>query len=207
MIRVIFLVILFVFNLANASSRSSSIVNSEIFKLSSYDIAYGNEDAAIQVLEYYSLTCPHCSNFYENIFPGIKKDYIDTGKVKWIKRGFITDSHAFSGSMLMACVERDDRERYLNILLTKQSNWAYQKDSIEILRNIAALGGMSSKDFSKCMTNKENESAIKDISIKAQNNLNISATPVFFINQKKISIYSNKSFRDYLDKLLVEIKK
>ncbi len=193
-------------NLAYASEKSPTIINAEIFRAAPYDITYGLENAPIQVLEYFSLTCPHCSKFYEDIFPLLKKEYIDSGKVRWVKRSFITDANALSGSMLLNCVDSDKEESYLKILFSKQSNWAYQKDAVVILRNIASLGGMSGQDFSKCMSNKAREKTIINTSNQAKEILKISGTPAFYINQTSVSVFSHKTFKEYLDKLLLEKK-
>lgn len=193
-------------HLTYAGDNSPTIVNTEVFKAGPYDMAYGLETAPIEVLEYYSLTCPHCAKFYEDIFPLLKKEYIDSGKVKWIKRSFITDANALSGTMLLNCVDTSKKQSYLKILFSKQSNWAYQKDAVVILKNIASLGGMSQQDFTKCMGNKIQEKTIINTSNQAKDILKVSGTPAFYINQNSVSIFSHKSFKEYLDKLLLEKK-
>ncbi len=193
-------------HLAYAGDKAPTIINAEIFGAAPYDITYGSETAPIQVLEYFSLTCPHCAKFYEDIFPLLKKEYIDTGKVRWVKRSFITDSNALSGTMLLNCVDTSKKESYLKILFSKQSNWAYQKDAVTILKNIASLGGMSGQDFAKCMSDKTREKSIINISNQAKDILKVSGTPAFYIDQNSVSIFSHKSFKEYLDKLLLEKK-
>ena len=199
MIRLVLIFILGIVGLANAEP-----IPVEFLKPSPYDITYGNESAAIQVLEYYSLTCPHCSHFYEHSFPSLKKDYIDTGKVKWIKRSFVTDLPALKATMFLACVSKDRYESYLKILLSKQSNWAYQQDFLTILGNIASLGGMSPQEFKKCVDNKANEKAITDDNLKTTAALKMHGTPSFFINRELVTIYSEDSFQEHFDKLLTK---
>lgn len=184
-----------------------SAANEEFFKETySYDIVYGKNDAPVQVLEYYSLTCPHCSHFYTHSFPKLKQDYIDTGKVKWIKRSYTIDKQSLKGTMLLECVDKDKRENYLKILLNKQSNWAYQKDFITILENIASLGGMKKETFKECMENKELELKITNASQQAREALKITGTPSFFINKEYKKVYSENSFREALDSALKTIK-
>lgn len=168
------------------------------------DIVHGNNDAPITVLEYYSLSCPHCSYFYASIFPSLKKEYIDTGKVKWIKRSYAIDSASLKGTMLIECVEKERRENYLKILLAKQANWAYQKDFIHILSNIASLGGMNIDKFNNCMNNKTNEKLISEASNNARELLKISGTPSFFVNKEQVKVYSENAFKQVFDKLLAE---
>jgi protein-disulfide isomerase len=190
--------LLLVFNI-NVKAEDFS---SSVFKPNSYDLYYGQEDAPIQVLEYFTLTCPHCSHFYLSSFPTIKKEYIDKGKVRWIKRSYVADAPSLKGTMLLSCVEKDRYESYLRILLGKQSNWAYQDNFIKVLANIARLGGMSQESFDQCMANKELEQKILDISKKSKEQLKISGTPSFYINQKHLQFFSLKSFKDHFDLLL-----
>ena len=205
--NIIFAIIVLLFALpnlalANKPPEPEKIIGSEFYSLNSMDYVYGKDDAPIQVLEYFSLTCPHCSYFYENIFPKLKEEYIDTGKVKWIKRPFILDHASMKGSMLMACIDKNNYESYLKILLIKQANWAYQKDFISVLSNIASLGGMGKKKFDQCMNDKKTEQAIHNITIEARDKLKISGTPSFYINNEYLTNFSYEAFRDHFDKML-----
>ncbi len=166
------------------------------------DLVYGKDDAPIQVLEHYSLGCHHCSHFYLDVFPSLKKDYIDTGKVKWIKRSYALDNSAIKATMFLECVDKNRKESYLSILFRKQSNWTYQKDSVQILNNIANLGGMSSADFMNCVENKEREAAVIAAATKARESFKITGTPAFIINKELAKVYTEDSFREYFDKLL-----
>ena len=201
------IVIILISSLAIAKDKQISIVNSDIFKPGPYDFTYGQVDAPIQVLEYFSLTCPHCENFYINSFSKLKKEYIDTGKVFWIKRSYVTDAASFSGTMLLNCVGKENYEAYLNILLIKQSSWAYQRDYMDRLQNIAGLGGISANKFHACMNDQKLEKDIRNISHEGTKMLKISGTPFFLINQEKVDVYSYKSFAKRLDNILLEKSK
>jgi protein-disulfide isomerase len=194
----IFIILLALANLASASDISDA----DLFQQNQYDVVYGKEDAPIQVLEYFALTCPHCSNFYENDFPKIKKEYIDKGKVRWIKRSFSSDQQSLKGTMLLSCVGKDLRERYLKILLSKQSNWAYQTDFLEVLSNIASLGGMTKQGFNKCMNDGSLEKSIREFDNKSKDVLDLKGTPSFYVNKKLVEIYSDNSFKNIFDALL-----
>lgn len=209
MLRSLFflIVVLFTCSAYATSSKKMIINNGKIFQPTERDLIYGDKNAPIQVLEYFTLTCPHCENFFVNIFPKLKEEYIDTGKVMWIKRSFVTDFSSAKGTSLLYCLDKKDYEKYLSILLVKQASWAYQKDPIPVLKNIAALGGMNAKEFNACMDNKEIIKEINTVAEDAKKILKISGTPVFYINQEKVSIYSYKSFKDYVDNLLEKNKK
>ncbi len=193
--------------IANGVESNISItkIDPSFYKISPHDIVYGKSDASISVLEYYSLTCPHCAYFYLKIFPSIKRKYIDTGYVKWIKRLYVIDQASMDGSLLLNCIQDDkQRKNYLTILLSKQSSWAFQKDPSEVLSNIASLGGINHQKFQKCMKDKDAEHRIKSLSIKAINEAKIEGTPSFYINAEKLEAFSEKSFTDSFDKILAK---
>lgn len=189
------------------SNQSIEKIDASFYTINSYDMVYGKEDAPIQVIEYYSLSCPHCAYFYLSVFPDLKKKYIDSGKVRWIKRIYVRDKAAMEGALLLSCVEESRRENYLRILLDKQSNWAFGQNSMEVLGNIASLGGLSKQTFQKCMDDKKTEHNIKAITIKAVEVAKISGTPSFYVNQEKLLAYSDKDFKNKFDEILVNPKK
>ncbi len=173
-----------------------------LFESTSDDIVYGNKGAPIEVLEYYSLTCHHCSYFYLSIFPNLKKEYIDTGKVRWIKRSYALDPVALKATLLLGCVDVFKKENYLKILLSKQANWAYQQDYLTVLGNIAGLGGMSMSDFKACVNNLQKETEITNACLNAREKLKISGTPTIFVNKEQLEAYSEVSFKEAFDKVL-----
>jgi len=187
---------------AEAPKEALKIIPASFYQLEPYDIVYGKEDAPIIVLEYYSLTCPHCAQFYLSSFQDLKKEYIDSGKVRWIKRSLVMDLQSMKGTLLLGCVKAESRENYLKILLTKQSSWAYQRNFINVLANIASLGGMSNKSFQACMNDDEQEHIIRGISIKASHEAKISGTPTFYVNAEKLTVFSEKSFKDRFNDIL-----
>ena len=202
MFRLLFVIIVLLSNLAAASDFENKIVKNSVFEAGPYDFVYGQADAPVQILEYFSLSCPHCENFYSNIFPKLKKNYIDTGKVMWIKRSYVTDAASSSGTMLLYCVGKEKYEAYLSILLTKQASWAYQKDFIDRLRNIAGLGGMKADKFNACMKDKKIDKHLRDVVKEAKVSLKISGSPSFYINKNKADVYTYKAFTKMIDEEL-----
>lgn len=194
---VIFFIIFF-------ASISYSAKEDSAFEIQEYDYIYGSNNAKVQIFEYFSLSCPHCEHFYSAVFPKIKTNYIDTGKIAWVKRSYAIDFPSISGSALLHCVGKENYEIYLNILLTKQSSWVYQKDFEDRLKNIAGLGGMSSAQFNKCMKDKKISRYLKNIVKDGKTILKISGTPALFLNKKKIDSYSYKALSNLIDE---EIRK
>ena len=182
------------------------IIDPTIFKARDTDLVYGKENAPIEVLEFYSLTCPHCAYFYDSTFPVLKKEFIDTGKVRWIKRSFISDYAAAQGTLFLNCVAKDRYEVFLKILFRKQSSWAYQKDPLPILQNIGNLGGISTDKFLSCVNNKAEETKLHQATDQARNLLKLSGTPVFFVNHERLKGYSYEFFKEEFDKILNKSK-
>src|SRR3954466_8969266 len=109
------------------------------------DMALGPKDAAVTITEYASMTCPHCAAFNEEVFPKIKAEYIDTGKVRYVFREFPLDIKAAAGSMLSRCIAKDDAGKYfavIDLLFKRQNDWAGPKTK-EVLRQIGKQAGLS----------------------------------------------------------------
>jgi protein-disulfide isomerase len=167
------------------------------------DLIYGSKDAKNIVVEYFSLTCYHCAAFYENTFLKIKKDYIDTGKVRWIKRSFISDGRALFASLILGCQKSDQasESKLLHVLLSKQTVWVTGANFEAVLKNIARLSGMSDTTIDGCLNDiSKKEEYIEATSI-ASKKLGVAATPFFFINGKPMEKgFDFTKFADYLVK-------
>jgi len=116
------------------------------------EMAMGDEKAPVTIIEYASMTCPHCAHFQETTFPEIKKRYIDTGKVRWIFREFPLDNLAAAAFMLARCAGKDDNEKYfalVDTLFRQQRQWAVEKP-IPPLLAIAKQAGLTEQSFNAC---------------------------------------------------------
>src|SRR5262245_27472960 len=124
------------------------------------DIWLGDEKAPVTIIEYASMTCPHCAHFSEVTFPEIKKRYIDTGKVRFIFREFPLDPLATAAFMLARC--SGTTERYFAIIETlfdKQKEWLVQKP-LQPLLAIARQAGFTEQSFNECLQNKKIQEGI-----------------------------------------------
>jgi protein-disulfide isomerase len=193
---------LFLFLGFAANAKPLPIVRESIFQVGQYDYTYGPKDAKVQIIEYFSLSCPHCEHFYTSIFPKIKEKYIDTGKITWIKRSYTMDQPSMKGTLLLACVGKENYETYLNILLTRQASWAYQNDFEDRLRNIAGLGGMSKDAFQKCMNNQYVQKQLNAVLKEGKTVLKITGTPALYLNKKKVDAYNFRSISKLIDEAL-----
>ena len=167
------------------------------------DNVMGKADAPVTMIEYASLTCPHCAHFETTIFPEIQHLYIDTGKVKFIYRDFPLDDGALKAAIITHCADKSRYYTFLKVLFDKQSSWSMEKNYIEILTDIAKLGGMGGDKIDGCLKDKALETSIVESKLSAANNLNITSTPTFFINGEEHKGAGEISvFKEVLDKAI-----
>jgi len=156
------------------------------------DMTMGKDDAPITIIEYASMTCPHCAHFTVETFPKLKEKYIDTGKVKFIFREFPLDPLAAGASMLARCADKDKFFSLLDLLFHTQTQWAVQ-NPIEPLFNVVKQAGFSRESFNSCLDTRNNENsrkilnAIESTRNRGADKLQVSSTPTFFINGKRVS--------------------
>ena len=171
------------------------------------DFVIGNEDAKITIIEYASLSCSHCADFHTNTLETLKKEYIDTGKVKMVFRDYPFNYPALLGSMVLRCIPENYRYDYMNALFKLQPDWVNKKNkkTIQELYKIMQSGGMTKDEYDACIYNTELENEILEGVMEAQNQFNIKSTPSFIINGKLIEgNKSIKEFRQIIDKILSE---
>lgn len=175
----------------------------KIFDVKKYDFALGNNNAPVTVIEYSSLTCPHCAEFHKTTFPLIKRDFIETGKIRYVYRDFPLDQLALSGSMLARCAGRNKYFAFINILFSKQANWTNDPQPLSALARIARLGGLTQKDFDGCLKNKSIADTILKQRLDGNKLFEINSTPTIIINGRRFSGgLSPKQFKAVITPLL-----
>lgn len=148
------------------------------------DMSLGQANAAVTIIEYASMTCPHCAHFHDAVYPTLKKEYIDTGKVKFIFREFPLDIKAAAGSMLARCIGKDDPNKYfavVDILFKTQESWI-PNDTVAALRRIGRQAGFSDQATDACLANQAMLDGIKATQEHAADKLKVNSTPTFFVN-------------------------
>jgi len=171
------------------------------------DLVIGDKNAPITIIEYASLSCSHCANFHKNTLPDIKKEYVDTGKVRFVFRNFPYDPPSLMGSVILKCVPKDVRYDYMNALFLLRKNWVISDNakSTQELYKIMQSGGMSKEDFNNCLERDDLANQIIKGRIDVQNEFNIQSTPSFLINGNlEQGNKSVKEFRQIIDKILSE---
>ncbi len=169
------------------------------------DLVIGDKNAPITIIEYASLSCSHCANFHENTLPDIKKEYVDTGKVRFVFRNFPYDPPSLIGSVILKCVPKDVRYDYMNALFLLRKNWVISDNakSTQELYKIMQSGGMSKEDFDNCLKRDDLANQIIKGRIDVQNEFNIQSTPSFLINGNlEQGNKSVKEFRQIIEKIL-----
>jgi protein-disulfide isomerase len=153
------------------------------------DIVLGSPKATVTIIEYASMTCPHCAHFSQTTFPELKKRYIDTGKVRFIFREFPFDKLAAAAFMLARCAHTaGGSDKYMAVvdtLFAKQSQWVVQKP-LAPLEDIAKQFGFTTDSFKACLTNQKVLDGIEAVRDRAVQKLGVNSTPTFFINGKKM---------------------
>jgi protein-disulfide isomerase len=149
------------------------------------DVVTGSDKAPVTIIEYASMTCPHCAHFSMTTFPELKKRYIDTGKVRFIFREFPLDPLAAAGFMLARCAGNDKFMAVVETLFAKQEDWAV-KEPIPPLKEIAKQFGFTEKSFNQCLANQKLLDDIQSVRDRAAKTLGVNSTPTFFINGKKM---------------------
>ena len=167
-------------------------------------IVVGNDEAKITIIAYESLTCSHCADFHIDVYPELKRDYIDTGIVKIEFRHFPLDVAAFNAAKVSQC-KNDDRSEILNSLYLNQQKWVKGKTIDEINENLKKF--LSSEgfdvDFNQCTTDKKIEDFILNDRIEGVKKFKVNATPTIIINGKKFEKSLNyKNLKKTLEKLI-----
>jgi protein-disulfide isomerase len=147
------------------------------------EMSLGSDTAPVTIIEYASMTCPHCAHFHETTFPELKQKYIDTGKVRFIFREFPLDQLAAAAFMLARCGGKDRYFPMIETLFQKQRDWAVQRP-LQPLMAISKQAGISEQGFNECLKNQQVLDGIEDVRQRASQKFNVQSTPTFFINGK-----------------------
>jgi protein-disulfide isomerase len=169
------------------------------------DMVQGDADAPIEIIEYASFTCPHCATFHANVYPLLKADYIDTGKVKFTYREVYFDRFGLWGSMIARCAGEDRFFAISSLIYDKQREWTASGDPaivIEELRKLAKTAGLNDETLDACMSDADQAQALVGWYQTNAERDGISATPSFLIDGENYSNMSYAEFKKILDEKL-----
>tara|TARA_Y100000591_G_scaffold174958_1_gene151063 strand:- start:56 stop:637 length:582 start_codon:yes stop_codon:yes gene_type:complete len=191
--KVFFIIIFLLFSIVNLSAENEV---KRIFE--------GRDDSKIIILVYESLTCSHCANFHKDVYPELKKNFVDKGLVKIEFRNFPLDLAAFNAAKAAQC-RVSNGEEILHFLYKNQSEWVKGNSIEELNNNLEKI--LSSQnfgiDYKKCVNNKSIEDFILEDRIEGVKKYNVSATPTIIINEEKFEKpLTYKNLEKTLEKLL-----
>ena len=185
---------------ANAQSSDADAEATEII-----DMVQGAEDAPITVIEYASFTCPHCARFHSDVYKLLRKNYIDTGKVKFIFREVYFDKYGMWASMIARCSGPDRFFGMTDLILNSQSTWARAGDDlaiVEALRKIGRLSGMQDAALDSCLQDGEKLRALVGWYKENAQRDGIQSTPSFLIDGQPYKNMDYEEFAKILDEKL-----
>jgi protein-disulfide isomerase len=142
----------------------------------------GDENAPVTIIEYASLTCPHCASFHNEMLPTIKEEYIDTGNAKLVMRDFPLDQLALIASVLAHCSGPDRYFKFLEYFFANQDSWARSEDPVGALRKQSKLGGLSDAEMDACLNDESMAEGVLKLSYQGQQEHEVRSTPTFVIN-------------------------
>jgi protein-disulfide isomerase len=167
------------------------------------DIPMGAENAPVTIIEYASMTCPHCAAFEAQTFPKLKEKYIDTGKVRYIMREYPLDRLAAAAFMVARCAGPDKYNPLIETLFAQQQKWAV-REPIPPLLAIAKQAGFTQESFEACINDKALLTKVQEERDIASKKFKVDSTPTFFINGEK---HAGAMSIEELDKIIASLIK
>ena len=165
--------------------------------------AIGDPNAPVTIIEYASLTCPHCATFHEDVLPALKERYIAPGKVRLIYRDFPLDERALAAAKIAHCAGPERYFGFIDVLFQTQSSWARAEDHIAALKQLGKLGGLSEQQIDACLADEELTDRILQDRLDAQNQHDITSTPSFVIDGETVTgVQDVEDLAELIDPLL-----
>jgi len=158
----------------------------EAVEIGPNDRVIGDPAAPVTIVEYASMTCPHCASFHDAVYPGLKENWIDTGKARMVFRHFPLDGLALRASALAECMEGVRFFGFLDLLFETQSNWARADDPMKALKNLAKQAGLDEAASEACLNDDAVLTKILEQRKEGSDTYDINSTPSFLINGEKV---------------------
>ncbi|MEI3850094.1 MULTISPECIES: DsbA family protein [Ensifer] len=151
------------------------------------EMALGEANAPVTIVEYMSMTCPHCAAFHNNTFEAIKTKYIDSGKVRFIVREFPFDPRAAAAFMLARCAPEGQYFPMISMLFKQQQQWAAAQNGRDALLQMSKLAGFTQESFEACLTNQKLLDDVNSVMQRGAKDFGVQSTPTFFVNGEHYS--------------------
>lgn len=144
--------------------------------------SYGNPDAEVQVIEFMSLTCPHCARFHAELLPRLEEDYIDPGHISFEIRDFPLDRSALQAALVARCAPQSRYKGIVDMLFERQSEWARADNPVAALKNIVRVAGMSGEEVDACLADRTLAEELVAQVQADQEQYDIQGTPAIVVN-------------------------
>jgi protein-disulfide isomerase len=173
-------------SVAQAPAKPPAAAAEDPLTLTADDRVLGKPDAAVTIIEYGSLTCPHCAAFDAEVLPKLKEKWIDSGKAKLVLRPFPRDGDDLHAASVALCASPDRFYAFIDAIFASQDQWMAASDKKAALARIALLGGVNKTKFDACYDDKTASDKLLASRLVASQQLGVDSTPTFFINGKKL---------------------
>jgi protein-disulfide isomerase len=177
------------------------------YTLTPRDIVMGSSDAPITIIEYASMTCPHCAHVHETVLPKVKQDYIDKGLVRFVFREFPLDQLALAASVLTRCVSKDAYHPFLSTLFAQQRTWALSEDVRGSLKEISQRAGLTGAAFDACLQNRVEAEAVIKARDEGLKDYCVGGTPTTIMNGRVLAGQDAQDFTKLDVVLRTELQK
>jgi protein-disulfide isomerase len=151
------------------------------------EMAIGDANAPVTIVEYMSMTCPHCAAFHNNTFEAIKTKYVDSGKVRFVLREFPFDPRAAAAFMLARCAPEGQYFPMISMLFKQQQQWAGAQNGRDALLQMSKLAGFTQESFEACLTNQKLLDDVNAVMQRGAKDFGVQSTPTFFVNGEHYS--------------------
>lgn len=142
----------------------------------------GDATAPVTVVEYASMTCPHCAEFHTTVYPDLKKKYIDTGKVRFVFREFPLDALSTAAFMIARCAPEEQYFSAVETMFARQNDWAFVDQPMEKLFSVVQPFGFDEAKFGACLRNQDVLNGVNAVGSRGMEQFGVDGTPTFFIN-------------------------
>ena len=146
----------------------------------------GDENAPVTVIEYASLTCPHCASFQRDVFGGIKRDYIDSGKIRYEFREVYFDRFGLAAAQVARCAGPERYFGLIDLLLSRQDDWTRADDPAEKLKTMGRQVGMSAEQIDACIADEDGARALVTMYQGFRNDPRLTGTPTLIVGEDKV---------------------
>ena len=169
-----------------ASGNVQTVQSGDVMQVGEDEHVLGDPDAPITIVEYSSLTCPHCASFHQDTLPQLKQEWIETGKAKLVYRHYPLDRLALAGALVANCFEGDRFFAVMDMMFAQQRQWSRSDNPGQALQRLASQAGMDSETFNQCISDEQEAKKVLDRQQVGQDQADVQSTPTFLIDGEKL---------------------